>query len=102
MNKWLIPALLFAFSTAAAYAEDDVTPYGDNCPLCGDYGYCDKQPSHKEAVTALKSYYGKKGLNVVVKKSEGRFVEAVVYRDGTVVDRILLDVMTGRIRSIIY
>jgi len=65
--------------------------------LCGDYGYCARTPTHKEAVNALKSYYEKRGLRVLVLKQKDRFLEAEVYRNGNI---ILLDLKTGRIRSI--
>ncbi len=104
MNRMLIvifPILAFVLS---AYGGDntqkEVTPYGVSCHLCGAYGYCDKQPAHKKAVNALKSYYEKKGLKAVVIKEGGRFVEADVYRNKEIVDRALFDCRTGRIRSI--
>lgn len=80
--------------------EKGITPYGASCPLCGAYGYCSKQPTYKEAGNALKAYYEKKGLTVSVTKEEGRFVEADVSKGKEIVDRILLDCKTGKIRSI--
>ena len=84
------------------YAENEhqhVTPYGEKCPLCGDYGYCTEQPTYGEAMTALKSYYGKKGLAVIILRPRDRFLEFGVYRNGSLVDRVLLDLRTGRMRS---
>lgn len=80
--------------------EKDTAPYGDNSPLCGEYGYCGKPPTQEEAANALKSYFEKRGLRVMVLKQKGRFFEVEVYRNGTLVDRVLLDLRTGRIRSI--
>lgn len=80
--------------------EKGITAYGVSCPICVPYGYCSKQPTYKEAGNALKSYYKKKGLTVSVTKEEGRLIEADVYKDREIVDRILLDCKTGKIRSI--
>jgi 2-phospho-L-lactate transferase/gluconeogenesis factor (CofD/UPF0052 family) len=84
---------------AESLREKETTPYGDNCPLCGEYGYCSNQPTHEEAANALKSYFGKRGLRVIVLKQKDRFLEVEVYRNGTPVDRVILDLRTGRIRS---
>ncbi len=104
MKKGILPVVFFIFLGSSAHAiaaeREPVTPYGDSCPLCGDYGYCNKQPTHKKAVAALEEYYREKGLHVTVKKQDGRFLEAEVYKDKKMVDRILLDLKTGLIRSI--
>ena len=84
------------------YAENDhekVTPYGEKCQLCGEYGYCSKIPTYKEAINALQSYYGQKGMNVIVLRQRGRFMDVEVYRNKIMVDRIILDLRTGRLRS---
>ena len=104
MKRWIYTLALSGILTSNAYAEINtqrgIAPYDDNCRLCGEYGYCSEQPTHKEAVNALRSYYEKRGLRVLVLKQKGRFLEAEVYNDGSIVDRVLLDLRTGRIRSI--
>lgn len=103
MIKLIFVFILFVSLLSGAYSKslgDEITPYGTYCPLCGEYGYCTKQPTKKEITNALKSYYSKKGLRVVLIKQDGRFAEAEVYKDRKLVDRILLDCRTGRIRSI--
>lgn len=103
MNSLLITIFFILSLAAVAYGEDDfrqITPYGDCCPLCGVYGYCKEQPTYKESVKAIKTYYERKGLKAVVIKEDGRFLEAEIYKDKDLVDRVLLDCKTGRIRSI--
>lgn len=103
MIKLVFIFILFAPLFSGAYSissGDEITPYGAYCPLCGEYGYCTKQPTQKEITNALKSYYLKKGLRVVLIKQDGRFAEAEVYKNMELVDKILLDCRTGRIRSI--
>ncbi|MDI6800725.1 MAG: hypothetical protein QMD01_01515 [Thermodesulfovibrionales bacterium] len=96
----LIAALLFGILVSNTGAEN-ITPYGDTCPLCGEYGYCKKQPTSKEIANALESYYSKKGFSVIIlKRQNGRFIEAEVYRNNEIKDRILLDCKTGKLRSI--
>ena len=68
--------------------------------LCGEYGYCKKEVKHEEAVRALEKYYKEKGMTVAITKKEGRFIEADVYKDKDLVDRVVLDCKTGKIRSI--
>ena len=107
MKRWLFIVVLTGILTGDAYAETKkdepekgVTPYGVSCPLCGEYGYCKKEARHEEAVRALEKYYKGKGMTVTVTKKEGRFIEADVYKDKDLVDRVVLDCKTGRIRSI--
>ena len=68
--------------------------------MCGEYGYCSRTPTHREAVNALTSYYVRRGFRVFVIRQKDRFLEAEIYRDRNRVDRILLDLRTGRIRSV--
>ncbi len=103
--KRLVIIVLMALSllSAANLKADDrrpVTPYGDFCPRCSRYGYCRFNLSMDEALKALKDYYKRRGLSVRVEKTMGRFLWATVLKGDKVVDRIVLDRRTGRIRSI--
>jgi len=103
MTKLVFVFILLASLLSGAYSKssgNEITPYGAYCPLCGDYGYCKKQPTKKEIINALNLYYSKKGLRAVLIKQDGRFAEAEVYKKGSLVDRILIDSKTGRMRSI--
>ena len=102
--KILMSAILASLVFGAyAFAEDvkeNVTPFGATCRLCGEYGYCKKEAKHEEAVKALEKYYKENDMSVVVKKKEGRFMEAEVYKGDELVDKVVLDCKTGKIRSI--
>lgn len=105
MIKFVFILILFITLLSAIYSKssgNEITPYGAYCSLCGEYGYCTKQPTQKEITDALKSYYSKNGLKVILIKQDGRFVKAEVYKNMELVDKILLDCRTGRIRSILY
>ncbi|KKL67868.1 hypothetical protein LCGC14_2130690 [marine sediment metagenome] len=78
-----------------------VTPYGDFCPRCSNYGVGQHPVSHKVASEALGEYFHAKGLTVKNVHGRGRFLKADIYKDGRLVDRILFDRRTGRIRSIL-
>ena len=103
MEKWFL--VLFSVIIAApvfyGYAEaEEATPFGATCPACATYGYCHKPLTNTQAIQNLKAYYSVKGLDVKVNRQFGRFLEASVYRDGNVVEQVILDRRTGRIRPI--
>ncbi len=109
MGRLVLVTLLLVIGPASFPGSDvqaegpyksETVPYGDNCPLCGEYGYCSKQPTQEEAANALRLYFGKRGLRVIVVRQKDRFLDVEVYRDGNLVDRVLLDLRTGRMRSI--
>ena len=77
-----------------------VTPYGDFCPECTKYGTCNKTLSHEDAKKAMMDYYHKKGLGVELEKKRGRFIRAKVKDKDKVIDVIIFDRRTERIRSI--
>ncbi|UCH45068.1 MAG: hypothetical protein JSV11_12360 [Nitrospiraceae bacterium] len=86
-----------------SYTEDEkkpVTPYGDSCDLCSKYGICKSVMSHEQAHRALMKYYHSKGLIVEVDRKNGRFIRAKVREKDKVVDIIIFDRRSGRVRSI--
>ena len=96
-------SVVLIVSCAVIYAADDetpVTPYGDFCPKCGKYGTCRSQMSLKNAEEAIAEYYHEKGLKIDIENAKGRFIKASVKQNGKVVDVIIFDRKTGRIRSI--
>jgi hypothetical protein len=84
----------------AWYNGKPVTPYGDFCPRCSEYGTCKSMMSHKDAKKAMLDYYHKKGLTVELEKKRGRFIRAKIKEKNNVIDVIIFDRRTGRIRSI--
>ncbi len=99
----ILLTVFIAPASASHHAKKEkkaVTPYGDFCDRCSDYGTCDKPLTHEGAKKAVIEYYHKKGLNVMLEKNRGRFIKAKIMDKGSVVDVIILDRRTGRIRSI--
>lgn len=92
---------LVTSSDAFAWPQKQpVTPYGDFCPRCTQYGNCKTIMSHEDAKKAMLDYYRKKGLAVELERKKGRFIKAKIKRKNEVVDVIIFDRRTGRIRSI--
>jgi len=96
----LVITLLFPPAVFGWRGDRPVTPYGDFCPECSHYGACRFMMGPEEAEKALESYYGKKGLDVEIRKTQGRFIRARILEGKEVVDEIIFDRKTGRIRSI--
>ena len=95
-------AVLFLFVTDS-FTEDEkkpVTPYGDSCDLCSKYGICKSVMTHEQAHRALMKYYHSKGLIVEVDRKNGRFIRAKVREKDKIVDVIIFDRRSGRVRSI--
>jgi Pyruvate/2-oxoacid:ferredoxin oxidoreductase delta subunit len=80
--------------------KNPVTPYGDYCPRCTKYGNCKNIMSHEDAKKAMLDYYHKKGLGVELEKKRGRFIRAKIKENDRVIDIIIFDRQTGRVRSI--
>jgi hypothetical protein len=80
--------------------DKGVTPYGDFCPTCTLYGVGREPVGHGKAVAAMRAYFAKKGCTIGNVKGVGRFMKVDVYLHGVLIDRIIFDRRTGRIRSI--
>ena len=96
-----ITALLLLIWVPADAGNNRVTPYGDYCRECATYGTCKSILSLKEAVAAIELYYREKGCTVGRVRHKGRFIEAEIYQDNRLVDKVLFDRKSGRIRSIL-
>ena len=105
MKKMVKSALLaFSLSLPAALTvlADDrpVTPYGGYCKDCAVYGACKEPIKPGEAVRSLRKYYEERGCRLGIVSHKGRFIEAEIFRDGKMVDKVVFDRKTGRLRSI--
>jgi len=105
--KWMsliiliLGVIFLAFSTVFAWPQDKpVTPYGDFCPRCGHYGTCRALMSLQDSKKAMTEYYSRKGLTVEIEDIRGRFIKARVKDKDEIVDIIIFDRRTGRVRSI--
>jgi hypothetical protein len=107
MNKKFVPIVILilifflsAFTVVSAFPPDKkITPYGDYCTIHSHYGRSKSFHTFKQAKEALKHYYSKKGFEVNIISSKKRFINAHVMKEDEVVDTIVFDRHTGRIRS---
>ncbi len=111
MKKILLIAALVLGIVSAGLAFDGegprgqraikrVTPYGDFCPRCTVYGVGHEPVAHDKAIAAMKAYFGKRGYTIGNVRAMGRFMRVDIFHHGMLVDRIIFDRKTGRIRSI--
>jgi hypothetical protein len=77
-----------------------ITPYGDFCSKCSKYGRGGRQVRMREAMSAVEAYFNVKGLKVKHIRGTKRFLVIDVYREDEIVDTILFDRRSGRLRSI--
>ncbi len=94
--------LLFQSSLVLAWrhGKRPVTPYGDFHPNHNRYGYCKSTLTIEDAKKAITGYYNKKGLNAEIINIRGRFIKVKVKDKNNVVDIVIFDRRSGRIRSI--
>lgn len=93
--------MLISFSDAIAdHERRSVTPYGDFCSECTRYGTCKSTLSHDKAKKAIMDYYHQKGLGVEIENKRGRFIKVKIKDSHKIVDVIIFDRRTGRLRSI--
>ncbi|MGD1075685.1 MAG: hypothetical protein ABR903_06355 [Thermodesulfovibrionales bacterium] len=96
----LLSAVLVLFAATVSYgASNSVVPYGDYSQWCSAYGTCKENLGPREAQEAIEGYFASKGLRATNIRYKERFVEAEIYRDNRLIDKILFDRKTGRIRS---
>ncbi len=95
-------SLIFAETDgeSAERSNKHITPYGDFCKQASHYGMHKQMLSNQEAEQALEHYFGKNGLDFEILNNRGRFIKAVIKNNGKVVDTIIFDRHSGRIRSI--
>ena len=97
---YLLALVLFFFSVTVSYgASDSIVPYGDYSQWCSAYGTCKENLGPKEAEEAIEGYFTGKGLRATNIRHKERFVEADIYRNNRLIDKILFDRKTGRMRS---
>lgn len=98
-NKLLITSLLLFVGVPVFADSNRITPYGDYCRECTRYGTGTSIIPVENAVAAIAQYYGDKGCSVGRVWHRGRFIEAEIYRGNRLVDKVLFDRKSGRLRS---
>lgn len=92
--------LLFASFSDAAMASPSYRGYKD---IAANQGYGEKRPvaNRDEAKKALGEYFSKKKVRIgEITEKELLFEAEILDKDGQVIDKVIIDKRTGRIRSI--
>jgi hypothetical protein len=92
--------LLSPDHVSAKRDKKSVTPYGDFCNRVSHYGTHKHMLDNKQVKIALEHYFGRKGFSIEIVNSKGQFVKAAVKDSAEIVDIIIFDRQTGRIRSV--
>ncbi len=99
-TRYVVPLMVLLFSALNGYAAEHGMPYGDYPLWNSAYGICSENMNPRDAEVAIEKYFAIKGLRAANMRHKGRFIEADVYRDSQLYDKIIFDRKTGRIRSI--
>jgi hypothetical protein len=92
--------IFFILTPNNGYGSEAGIPYGDSCQWCSEYGICREDLGPKEAESAIDRYFSMRGLAATNMRHKGRFIEADIYRNDRLIDKVIFDRKTGRIRSI--
>ena len=95
-----VPLIVFLIVFPAFAGTDRGVPYGDYPYWHSAYGICKQNLEPKEAEDAIERYFEGRGLRAENFRHLNRFTEADVYKNNRLIDRILFDRKTGRLRSI--
>lgn len=85
-------------SEAGSVQKGPAVHYGAYCT--GPYGAFRKRMGVMESMDALRSYFGKKGLEVELREHTTRFITADIFKNSELLDTIIFDTETGKMRSI--
>ncbi len=101
--KVLFPMIVVLAFAGMAGAEQGAIhvfsySYSDTCGAV--YGICNSGMNLPQAVHALRAYFARHGYDVVIREQIGHFIKADVYDGKIYVDTVVLDMMTGKMRSI--
>lgn len=72
--------------------------YTDCCGAV--YGICQNSMTMPQAIHSLTMYFASHGYATVIREQISHFIKADVYNGKTYVDTVILDMKTGKIRSI--
>jgi len=82
---------------------EDTSPYGDYKKGAADKGYGEKRPvaTIEEARQVLAEYFAKKDVRIGEIREKELFFEAEIRdKNNNLIDKVIVDKRTGRIRSI--
>ncbi|MCL4476987.1 MAG: hypothetical protein M1508_12305 [Nitrospirae bacterium] len=99
--SFLIASIFLFYSHADAMNGWWEGPYGDYCPMWGSYGARKIVKTAKEAKKILQEYFKNEPVVIGNTKEREYFFEADIKdKNNNLIDVVIVDKRTGRIRSI--
>lgn len=86
--------------TSLSYGEErrSVIQYGNTCVTV--FGNRPESMGLNKAISALDTFFEERGFTTKIVNHSHRFLRVNVYKDGELVDSIIMDIRTGRLRSV--
>ncbi|MEW6109689.1 MAG: hypothetical protein AB1632_11060 [Nitrospirota bacterium] len=107
MKKGVLTGIVIAFGLLFlmpfAQAEKNPSPYGDYKKDSANSGYGEKKPVNtiEEAKKVLNNFFKGKKIQIGEIREKDLFFEAEIKdRNNNIIDKVIIDKRTGRIRSI--
>ncbi len=94
--------MMLYFSSLTFAGAEDASPYRGHKKGAAETGYGEKRPvtTVEEAQKALTEYFAKKDVNIGEIREQELFFEAEIRdKSNNLVDKVIVDKRTGRIRS---
>ncbi len=93
----LTTALLLIASSAFSEQQKPLIKYGTSCYRA--YGGRNEGNISK-AIISVKKYFAHRGFGVKILGHSRRYIRADIYKDDEQVDSIVVDITTGKMRSV--
>jgi hypothetical protein len=93
----IVALLLLSAAPARAEHKEPSIKYGESCAR--PYQYKHGRMSVLKSLKQLEAYFAERGLSVKVLAHDRRFLRAGIYNGTDQVDRVIMDMRTGKMRS---
>ncbi len=100
MKRAAVFILFLCFSVPVFAGTNSGMPYGDYPNWHSAYGICKEDIKPKEAEIAIERYFANRGLRAENIRHRDRFTVADIFKGDRLIDKVLFDRRTGRLRSI--
>lgn len=94
----VIAVIILLYSSAEAMPKKHAMPFGATC--YDTYGANNSERSLSGAMIAVRRYFAHRGYKVKLLEHNTRFLKVEISRDTNVVDVIIVDIKSGRMRSL--
>ncbi len=92
----LLPVLFVP--TVESIADENKLPYGSSC--FSSYGARGKTKSIPHAIGAVRKYFAQRGYYVKLVSHSKLFLTVDIYNDEDIIDTVIVDIRSGKMRSV--